>query len=140
MRAVCDANILISSLLWRGAPYECLLAAESGLFQLVLSEPILGEVRDTLVLKFGLDGQAVVDVIAYLRRIADVVPVHGQSGWVKPDPDDDKIVETAVAGDADCIVSGDRHLLDLQGFAGLSILTAREFLRQFDAPAPPSQE
>jgi predicted nucleic acid-binding protein len=45
-----------------------------------------------------------------------------------PRPDDDKFLETAIAGEADCIVTGDGDLLALDPFRGLRILTARAFL------------
>ena len=43
MRAVLDTNILISGIIWRGSPYQCLQAAEAGIYELVISGPILQE-------------------------------------------------------------------------------------------------
>lgn len=54
MRAVLDTNILVSALLWRGAPYRCLLAVQAGLAVLVLSRPILDELCIVLVTKFQI--------------------------------------------------------------------------------------
>jgi predicted nucleic acid-binding protein len=51
---------------------------------------------------------------------------------VSDDPDDNRVLECAVAGRADYIVSGDRHLLNLKQHAGIAILTAREFLDGLD--------
>jgi predicted nucleic acid-binding protein len=51
---------------------------------------------------------------------------------VERDPDDDKFLEVALAGDADYIVSGDTHLTDLESFRELPILTPREFLDVLD--------
>ncbi len=53
MRAVLDTNVLISGLLWRGAPHECLLSAEAGLYELILADGILDELREKLIHKFG---------------------------------------------------------------------------------------
>lgn len=53
----------------------------------------------------------------------------GTTGWIKADPDDDKVVETAVVGNAEFIVSGDHHLLDLDSIEGIAIVNAREFVR-----------
>jgi len=47
---------------------------------------------------------------------------------VADDPDDNRVLECAVAGRADCIVSGDRHLLRLGAFEGTPILTVRQFM------------
>ena len=54
------------------------------------------------------------------------------------DPDDNRILEAAVAGRADCIVSGDkRHLLRMGTFRGIEIVTASDFLLRLDPAAPP---
>ena len=68
MRAVFDTNILISGLLWRGAAHECILAAEAGLIQLVLSEPILDELREKLIQKFGDDALSADQRLSYFRK------------------------------------------------------------------------
>jgi predicted nucleic acid-binding protein len=47
----------------------------------------------------------------------------------RPIPDDDRIVESAVAGNADLIVSGDRHLTKLKTFEGIGIVRPADFLR-----------
>ena len=52
MRVVFDSNILVSGLLWRGAPYRCVVAIRAGLAELVVSRPILEEIRRVLVAKF----------------------------------------------------------------------------------------
>ena len=88
MRAVLDTNVLISGLLWRGAPYSCLLGAEAGLYELVLAEPILDELREKLIGKFKNSEQEADEVLAGLRRCSTLVPLSGRSGWVQADPDD----------------------------------------------------
>ena len=50
---------------------------------------------------------------------------------VKADPDDDKILECAVEGSADLIVSGDRHLTRLKSFRGIGIVRPIDFHRTF---------
>jgi predicted nucleic acid-binding protein len=47
---------------------------------------------------------------------------------VREDPDDDRVLECAVAGEADYMVSGDRHLLKLGSYGGIPILTVRQFM------------
>ena len=47
---------------------------------------------------------------------------------VKDDPDDDVFIECALAGDADYIVSGDKHLLDLKSYGKIKIVNAAEFI------------
>ena len=130
MRAVLDTNVLISGLLWRGAPHECLLSAEAGLYELVLAESIFEELRDKLIHKFGNSSEEADEILIGLRRCATLVTPTGQSGWVSADPDDDKFIESALIGHADVIVSGDHHLLDLSAVEGVPILTPRQFLQR----------
>ena len=113
MRAVLDTNVLISGLLWRGNPHQCILAAEACLYELVLADPFLQELREKLIEKFGNTPQEADESAMGLRRNATVVMLTGQSGWVPDDPDDDKFVDAAIVGNADVIVSGDHHLLKL---------------------------
>ena len=123
-----DTNVLVSGLLWKGAPHRCLQAAEGGLYTLVLAEPILQELRDKLVAKFKNTAEEADESLAGLRRVATLVALTGQRGWVVADTDDDKFVEAAVIGKADAIVSGDHHLLDLQVVEGIPVLSPRQFL------------
>ena len=103
---------MISGLLWRGAPYECLLSAEANLYELILAEPILAELRDKLTEKFDNTTEEADEVVAGLRRCAQLVTLTGRTGWVAADPDDDKFIESALVGQVDVVVSGDRHLLE----------------------------
>ena len=130
MRAVLDTNVLISGLLWRGAPHECRLSAEAGLYELVLAESIFKELRDKLINKFGNSSEEADQILIGLRRCATLVTPTGRSGWVLADPDDDKFIESALVGHADVIVSGDHHLLDLSAIEGVPILTPHQFLQR----------
>lgn len=50
---------------------------------------------------------------------------------VRDDPDDDRVLECAIAGKVDYVVSGDRHLLKLKSYKGIPILTVRQFMEGF---------
>jgi|SRR4051812_36472829 putative PIN family toxin of toxin-antitoxin system len=128
MRAVLDTNVLISGLLWKGAHHHCLLAAEGGLYTLLSAEQILLELYEKLVGKFDNTPEEANETITGLRAVAALVPLTGKHGWVIADPDDDKFVDAALAGNANVIVSGDHHPLDLQCVEAIPILSPREFL------------
>lgn len=104
-------------------------------FTLVISPLLLDELEDKLRVKFGVTGEDTATICAKLEGVADVVAPDFVLDVVKDDPDDNRVLECAVAGKADYIVSGDRHLLKLRAHADIPILTARQF---FDAVAPPS--
>ncbi|MGH9195786.1 MAG: putative toxin-antitoxin system toxin component, PIN family [Acidimicrobiia bacterium] len=128
VRVVFDTNILISGHFWKGPPYRCRLAVDAGLAVLVLSEPILTELGEKLITKFGVSKADVDSIMERLRTSSELTDVEGKSGWVPQDPDDDKFIETALVGGATLIISGDRHLLKLGNVQGIEILTARQFL------------
>jgi putative PIN family toxin of toxin-antitoxin system len=140
-KVVFDTNILISGHFWKGPPYRCLLAAEARLAVLVLSDPIVSELREKLTDKFDLPAADVDAIVARLSAHTEHVHVSGRSGWVPQDPDDDKFIDAAVSGGATIVVSGDRHLLALGTVEGIEILTARQFLDRLAAvkPEPPRE-
>jgi len=113
VKVIFDTNILVSGHFWKGPPYRCLLAAEAGLAVLVLSDPIVSELREKLADKFALSTAEVDAIVDRLSTHAERVPVQGRSGWVQQDADDDKFIDAALSAGATIIVSGDRHLLAL---------------------------
>jgi len=134
--AVFDTNILVSGHFWKGPPYRCMLAVEAGLVTLVLSEAILAEFADKLTNKFNVAKEDADPIVERWATRGKIVPIEGRLGWVRDDADDDKFIETALAGEATIIVSGDRHLLALGKVEGVEILTAREFLERIAAADP----
>ncbi len=95
---------------------------------MVLSNPIVAELREKLIEKFNVPQEDADAVVDHLKTYAEIVPAQGRSGWVKQDPDDDKFIDAALTAGATIIVSGDRHLLDLGTVEGIEVLTARQFL------------
>lgn len=127
-KVVFDTNILISGHFWKGPPYRCLLAVESGLATLIVSNLIVTEFSEKLTDKFGVSKSEVDSVVERWATRWKLVSIEGKAGWVPEDPDDDKFIETALVGGAAIIVSGDRHLLALGKVQGIEILPARQFL------------
>jgi uncharacterized protein len=75
-----------------------------------------------------------------IRAFAEVVQPTRRLAAVSEDPDDDRILECAVAAGAHVLVSGDQHLLRLGKFEGIVIVTVAAFLdRYFPAPPGPAQ-
>jgi uncharacterized protein len=132
-KVVFDTNILVSGHFWKGPPYRCLLAAEAGLAVVLLSDPIVCELREKLTDKFALPAAEVDAIVARLSANAERVHVSGRSGWVPQDPDDDKFIDAALSGGATIVVSGDRHLLALGTVEGIEMLRARQFLDRLAA-------
>jgi putative PIN family toxin of toxin-antitoxin system len=131
-RVVADTNIYISALMFGGLPG---VLVDLGLMQaitVVISPPLLDELQDKLRAKFGILAQDAAAIRAKLETIGDLIHPAIVLEVVSDDPDDNRVLECAVAGRADYIVSGDRHLLNLKQHAGIAILTARQFLDRLD--------
>lgn len=128
MKVVYDTNILISGLLWKGLPYRCLLLAKAGAVELFLCEEIISELSSKLRSKFNFTDTEVKMTIKEIRSFSKSIKIEGNLKVIKEDKDDDKFIECAYTSNAKCIVSGDRHLLNLKSHKGIEILNARDFL------------
>jgi putative PIN family toxin of toxin-antitoxin system len=133
MRAVADTNIIVSGLLWSGAPRRVLDLGRSGRIELFTSPALLSELEDVLGRKKFLRrldqaGVAPHELILAYASLARVVRPLEIEPVVRADPDDDAVLACALAADAEIIVSGDSHLLDLRRFRSIRILTAAEML------------
>ncbi len=127
-RVVLDTNVTISGLLWRGKAYQCLLLARAGAVQAVYCAEMTAELSEKLRHKFGFSENRIRSVVHDVRRFAERVEISGTLKAVSADPDDDKFIECAVVGQADVIVTGDHHLLDLDEFQGIPIMSAGDFI------------
>ncbi len=128
MLVVFDTNVLISAIFWRGAPYRCVLAATGGLCQMVLSEPILHELREKLLGKFSLSPSAAEEVVGHFKGLGTLVALPGRGGGIAAAPDEEKRVETALVAGAGVIVSGDHHLLECGVVEGSRVISTGQLL------------
>ena len=133
MRAVLDTGVLVSALIRRqGTTGDVLRALRDGRFIAVYSTDILVEIidvlgRPALRAKYHIEPDDISVAINLIRLRGDLV-VPARKVAACRDPKDDKFLEAALAGGADCIVSGDADLLDLAPFEDIPILRPAEFL------------
>jgi len=136
MRAVLDTNVLISGVIATGVPHDVLVAGFDGSYDLVASVETLAEFRETLRKypdRFGMSDSEIRREVETVRYFAEFVDPDLDIAAVSADPDDDKFVEAAVAGDVAYLISGDQHLLDLDEFRGVDIVTPRTFYERLDS-------
>ena len=128
VRAVIDTDVLVSALIHDGKPRELVL----GLFDrhtVILSRQMLAELADVAGRdKFPVTSVQVERFLSSLVRIAKIVPDNALFKEVAKDPDDDVVLNTAYAGKADCIVTGDKHLLALIQFKKTRIVTVNQMI------------
>ena len=130
MRIVLDTNTVISGLLWFGNPRQILDLAEEGTVTICTSSNLLNELEKVLARPKFTERLATVgtSVEEVLDRFIEVAEVVEKVMVVTADPDDDAVISCALAAGADCIVSGDAHLLDLKSYGDVEILSAVQFL------------
>jgi putative PIN family toxin of toxin-antitoxin system len=129
-RVVLDTNVVVSACLWRGPSSQCLEAWSRGAFLALVSPPILAEYVDVLErLRQRYPDKPWVDWVSALRDAAELVFPALQIPDAFVDPDDAIFAECAVAGEADCLVSGDKaHLQAAASVRGIPILSPARFL------------
>ncbi|MDH3317253.1 MAG: putative toxin-antitoxin system toxin component, PIN family [Gammaproteobacteria bacterium] len=128
MKVVFDTNILVSALVFPGGRGEAALrriVEEQD--QLVISKSILDELLGILGRKFARDAEELAHAAVFLSELGILVKPRQRLRVVKDDPDN-RILECAIAGRADAIVTGDKALLALCEYQGVRILSLREYL------------
>lgn len=133
LRVVADTNLLVSGFLWEGAPAALLNEVQQQRVKLLTTEILLEELEDVLSRAKFAKNFAKADLtasiaIAQFRAVAlPVMPADVPIGVIRDD-DDRAVLACAVGGGANYIVSGDRHLLELNKYAGIPIVNVNQFL------------
>jgi hypothetical protein len=135
IRAVIDTNIFVSGAISpKGSPRRILEIAERKVSETVTSPLINQEIlsvlhRENTYAKYGINEDIVDGIASFLYEGTILTQGFCQVTRIKQDPEDNKFIGCAVEGEADYIVSGDRHLLSLKSYKGIQILNADSFLR-----------
>ncbi len=130
-RVVLDTNVLISGVLFGGKPRLIIESVVKGKIKVYLSPVILDEFKDVIArTKFGLGQETSFAITREIEDIFLFVFPKIVIERIKDDPDDNAILECTLAADAEYIVTGDPHLLSLDFFKGIQILTPAKFLTE----------
>lgn len=132
IRLVLDANVLVSALFWSGVPAKILACWRKEEIQLVFSQAIMEEYARVIFLIAQKQNSISSDDVSALL---DALTINGElaspfflAEQVSADPDDEKFIECALGAQCPLIVSGDKHLLDVSGYAGITVLKPAQFL------------
>ena len=129
MRVVLDTNVFISGIHWSGSSEKVLRAWIKKDFELVSSLPIIEElIRILMSFKIPLDPE---DISWWESLILEksIIVVPKEKVNIVTDPDDNKFVEAALEGEAQYIISQDKHLLVLKEYRGIKIVHPDHFLK-----------
>ena len=127
MRVVFDTNVLLSSTLWDGS------VAQKLLFKIIksdvkvfASDEIASEYEKVLKRDFGYSDEEILNIRKKIMVFLNLVLPNEKIEVVKDDPDDNKIIECAIASSSDYILTYDKHLLKLKSFEKIKIITPVE--------------
>ena len=128
MRVVFDTNIFISAFVIPGSLAEKvilkIIEEEDSLF---ISTDIIDEVLSILSSKFGRDREELSHVAVILSEIAELVTPAKRIKLLKDEPDN-RILECAIYGEANFLVTGDKEILQLREYKGVKIISLKEHL------------
>lgn len=129
MKVVYDTNIIISGLLFSGKQRELLKCVIDHSVQLIISHSIIKEISDVITRsKFKVRRELQVISVAELIEISTLVQPSKKVNIVENDPDDNMIIECAIEGNAEFIITGDSDLLKINSYEGIKIIDSNEFL------------
>ena len=128
MKAVFDTNIFVSALAIPGGQAERAIdLVIDARVQLCISKEIIHEVLGVLAGKFSKGPEELARTAVFLSELAELV-IPRKKLTVLDDEPDNRILECAVTGLADIIVTGDRAMLDLKQYQAIRILSLRQCL------------
>ena len=132
MRVVVDTNIIVSAYL--GDNLQTVISALiKNEFTLIVSKAIVDEYFNVLKRpNFQIEARELDDLAALIVSKAEFVNPTEKLNIIDVDPTDNRFLEAAIEGKAIYIVSGDNHLLKLQSFRGVSIITAQDFIEKLN--------
>ena len=132
MKLIVDTNVFVSGVFFSGPPFMILDAWRHSKVSLVISPEILNEYRrvgEKLATQFpSADLEPWIELLMLKTSLVDAPPLAER---VCDDPDDDKFLACAVASRTKLICSGDKHLLDVSGYRGITTMKPRAFADKY---------
>ena len=128
-KIVLDTNVFVSALGWEGKPRRILRYCIDGRCHLFISQFIIHETVKVLSYpKFNFTRSQVDEFLVLIAEMATFVEPGFTLNIISTDPSDNRILECALAAECRYIVTGDKHLLDLENFPNIQIVTPDTFL------------
>jgi putative PIN family toxin of toxin-antitoxin system len=136
LKAVFDTNIFVSALAIPGGQAERAIdLVIDARVNLCISKEIIHEVLGVLAQKFSKGPEDLSRTAVFLSELAELVVPRKKLAVLDDEPDN-RVLECAVTGHVDIIVTGDRAMLDLKKYGEIRILSLRQFLDEISIPDP----
>ncbi|MFQ5976325.1 MAG: putative toxin-antitoxin system toxin component, PIN family [Candidatus Hydrothermarchaeales archaeon] len=129
VKVVLDTNVIVSALHFGGNPDKILSLANEGVIELLISPFILDEVVKVLQRQFDWGDEKIEITLGAIKEITTLVHPTSKLSVIKEKDSDNRVLECAISGGADFVVSGDaKHILPIKKYQGIRILKPAEFL------------
>lgn len=130
MLIVLDTNVFISGMFWKGKEHDVLQLCIDEVHQNITSPVLVDELKRVLgYKKFDLKWNDIDDMLQIYISFSKIIHPDVVINAVEGDPSDDRFIECAVSGDAKIIITGDKHLLDIQQYDNIEIIKPADFLK-----------
>ena len=135
MKIVLDTNVWLSGIFWEGEARKIIKEAEKKNFQIIISEDILSEIikvlnRESKFQKYILDLRLSIEyLLRTILSISNLIETKIKLDVIKEDPKDNIILEAAIEGKVEYLISYDNHLLNMIEFRNIKIISPGEFLK-----------
>lgn len=136
MIVVLDTNVWVSAIIWGGIPDEIVLLQERGQIEIASSQKLLNELENTfnkkkIQSKLAALQLTIVSAINLVYDSISLYPIEELIVSELRDPDDAIVLATAIASNAEVIITGDQDLLVLREYQNIQITTAKDFLERY---------
>ncbi|MEO7086837.1 MAG: putative toxin-antitoxin system toxin component, PIN family [Gemmatimonadaceae bacterium] len=129
-----DTNVLLSESSSAASLAASIAAWQNDHLEIVLSPAILAEYYESgadLALRYGAIDTPLASILALVTQPATIIDAPDLPGQVSTDPADDKLLACAIAAHVPLIITGDTHLLRVNGWGGITIVTPRQFVDRY---------
>lgn len=127
LKVIFDTNVYIAALLRPGLSEELVRRGLRGDFEVIICDEIIQELKHKLNNKFHFSSEKISEYIDIINEKTKTVKITNKLNIIKPDKDDNKIIECALSGKTDLIISLDKHLLRLKKYHNIAILHPKTF-------------
>ncbi len=136
-KIVLDTNVIISDFGWKGSPHRILKRCIKGDLRLFTSPLLIAELSKVLSYKkFSFHQDEIDEFISITLETAELVEPNFKLSLITEDPSDNRILECALAGNCDYIITGDKHLIKIKQLDNVSIVAPDKFLKLITRKGP----
>jgi len=135
MKIVLDTNVWLSGIFWDREASKIIEKAEKKDIQIIISEDILSEIanvlsRESKFQKYIINSRlSIEDMLRTILSISTLIETRSKLDIIKADPKDNIILEAALDGRVEYIISYDNHILNMIEFRNIKIISPGEFLK-----------